>query len=85
MQAGLNSSALSLFCEHLPRKPYHTNELLHGVRIGAVSRAMLARYIQHNQPHAMYWLVFDVDRLGAAIDWNDANAPTPNLTVKNPA
>ncbi|EKS7764819.1 replication initiation protein [Edwardsiella ictaluri] len=81
----MTSPALSLFCEHLPRKPYHTNELLHGVRIGAASRAMLARYIQHNQPHAMYWLVFDVDRLGAAIDWSDVNAPTPNLTVKNPA
>ncbi|MGK3295920.1 replication initiation protein, partial [Escherichia coli] len=42
-----------------------------------------ARYIQQNQPHAQFWLVFDVDREGAAIDWSDRNAPAPNITVKN--
>ncbi|POS29173.1 plasmid replication protein, partial [Escherichia coli] len=39
---------------------------------------------QQNQPHAQFWLVFDVDREGAAIDWSDRNAPAPNITVKNP-
>ncbi|MCP6133560.1 replication initiation protein, partial [Klebsiella pneumoniae] len=37
-----------------------------------------------NQPHAMFWLGFDVDRTGAAIDWNDRNAPAPTLTITNP-
>ena len=27
---------------------------------------------------------FDVDRVGAAIDWSDRNSPAPNVTVKNP-
>jgi len=33
----------------------------------------------------MYWLAFDIDRPGAAIDWSDRGAPAPNLTVKNQA
>ncbi|MEH8576182.1 replication initiation protein, partial [Klebsiella pneumoniae] len=37
-----------------------------------------------NQPHAMFWLGFDVDRAGAAIDWSDRNAPAPTLTITNP-
>ncbi|MEH5743272.1 replication initiation protein, partial [Klebsiella pneumoniae] len=44
----------------------------------------LAKYIQFNQPHAMFWLGFDVDRTGAAIDWSDRNAPAPTLTITNP-
>ncbi len=47
-------------------------------------RAILAKYIQFNQPHAMFWLGFDVDRTGAAIDWSDRNAPAPTLTITNP-
>lgn len=44
-------------------------------RIAGKERAILAKYIQFNQPHAIFWLVFDVDRAGAAIDWSNPNAP----------
>ncbi len=47
------------------------------------ARASCTVYPQNNQPHAQFWLVFDVDREGAAIDWSDRNAPAPNITVKN--
>ncbi|MDC7892423.1 replication initiation protein, partial [Escherichia coli] len=67
-----------------PHRPYHTDDLAFGLRISGKGRALLARYIQQNQPHAQFWLVFDVDREGAAIDWSDRNAPAPNITVKNP-
>ncbi|EBP0126892.1 replication initiation protein [Salmonella enterica subsp. enterica serovar 1,4,[5],12:i:-] len=79
----MTSPALDYFTENLPRRPYHTDELVCGLRIDKVAKAVFARYIQHNPPHAMYWLVFDVDRMGAAIDWSDVNAPAPNITVKN--
>ena len=46
---------------------------------------MLAKYTQFNQPHAQFWLCFDVDRQGAAIDWSDRNAPAPTLTIMNKA
>lgn len=56
-----------------------------GLRIAGKERAILAKYIQFNQPHAQFWLCFDVDRQGAAIDWNDRNAPAPTLTIMNKA
>jgi len=80
----LNSAALELFNERLPHKPYFSDDLYFGVRIAGKERAILAKYIQFNQPHAMYWLGFDVDRIGAAIDWSDRNAPAPTLTITNP-
>ncbi|MWP60483.1 plasmid replication protein, partial [Escherichia coli] len=78
------SAALQYFEENLPHRPYHTDDLACGLRISDKGRALLARYIQQNQPHAQFWLVFDGDRVGAAIDWSDRNAPAPNVTVKNP-
>ncbi|EJC7774030.1 replication initiation protein [Escherichia coli] len=53
-------------------------------RIAGKEHAILAKYIQFNQPHAMFWLGFDVDRAGATIDWSDRNAPAPTLTITNP-
>jgi len=81
----LSNAALKLFNDRLPLKPYFTDELQYGLRIAAKERALLARYIQFNQPHAQFWLCFDVDRPGAAIDWSDRNAPAPTLTIMNKA
>jgi len=81
----LSNAALKLFNDRLPLKPYFTDELQYGLRIAGKERALLARYIQFNQPHAQYWLCFDVDRPGAAIDWSDRNAPAPTLTIMNKA
>ncbi|EFK23280.1 replicase family, partial [Escherichia coli MS 21-1] len=78
------SAVLQLFREKLPHKPYCTNDFTYGVRILPKDIAILARFIQQNQPHAQHGLAFDVDRTGAAIDWSDRNCPAPNITVKNP-
>lgn len=80
----MTSPALDLFNDRLPNKPYFSDDLHFGVRIAGKERAILAKYIQFNQPYAMFWLGFDVDRLGAAIDWSDRNAPAPTLTITNP-
>jgi len=80
----LHNAALELFNDRLPHKPYFSDDLHFGVRIAGKERAILAKYIQFNQPHAMFWLGFDVDRAGAAIDWSDRNAPAPTLTITNP-
>ncbi|HHR3209655.1 TPA: replication initiation protein [Yersinia enterocolitica] len=80
----MTNPALDLFNDRLPRKPYFSDDLHFGVRIAGKERAILAKYIQFNQPHAMFWLGFDVDRLGAAIDWSDRDAPAPTLTITNP-
>jgi len=80
----VTNPALDLFNDRLPHKPYFSDDLHFGVRIAGKERAILAKYIQFNQPHAMFWLGFDVDRIGAAIDWSDRNAPAPTLTITNP-
>lgn len=79
------ATPLTLFEKRLPKKPYSTDYLGAGLNINSVKKAIKARYIQHNGPTHQYWLVFDVDRMGAAIDWADRSCPPPNFTVKNPA
>ncbi|HBR6809340.1 TPA: replication initiation protein [Klebsiella pneumoniae] len=74
---------LEIFSERLPKKPYYTDDLATGLRIVARETAKKARYIQPNGATHKYYLVFDVDRLGAAIDWADRKAPAPNITVMN--
>jgi hypothetical protein len=80
----LNNAALELFYDRLPHKPYFTDELQCGLRIAGKERAILAKYIQYNQPQAKFWLGFDIDRPGAAIDWSDRNAPAPTMSIMNP-
>lgn len=46
--------------------------------------ALEHRYIQPNAPLEVAWLVFDLDYVGAAFAWENANLPPPTLTVINP-
>ncbi|MGQ7289815.1 replication initiation protein [Vreelandella venusta] len=78
------SGSLLQFRERLPKKPYHTDDLGDGLRIRDVQKAIQARYIQANGPTHQHWLIFDVDRSGAALDWDDRGAPPPTMTVQNP-
>lgn len=75
---------LSLFEQHLPRKPYHTDSLEAGLVIRGATRAKLSRYIQANGPTHKRWLAFDVDHAGAALSWHQRLAPPPTLVVENP-
>lgn len=69
--------------ERLPRKPYCSDELDYGVKIRTLTHALRCRYIQPNDPCRRHWLVFDVDREGAAFAWEHTVAE-PNITVVNP-
>ena len=82
--AVLKLSSAKHFRDHLPRKPYHTDNLGDGLRIRDVQKAIAARYIQPNGPTHQHWLIYDVDRSGAALDWDDRGAPPPTMTVQNP-
>lgn len=81
----LPDSSLREFRERLPKKPYHTDQLGDYLRIHRAEMALRARYIQFNGPTHQHWLVFDIDRPGAAMDWEDRHVPPPNFTVQNPA
>ncbi|PTB88391.1 replicase, partial [Pseudidiomarina aestuarii] len=82
---GSHSTNLTLFGKRLPRKPYHTDDFSTGLRIRDVQKALPARYIQPNGPTHRYWLVYDVDRSGAVLDWYDRGAPPPTIVAQNPA
>lgn len=75
---------LSLFEKRLPKKPYHTDDLVTGLKIASLQRAIRSRYIQPNGPTHRYWMVFDIDRPGAAMAWDDVQGPPPNISVMNP-
>lgn len=77
--------SLDLFVQRLPRNPYCSNSLAsEGLyrlpQVKALSRLM----IQPNTANLHVCLCFDVDREGAAIDWQDRLLPPPNLSVMNP-
>jgi hypothetical protein len=77
---------LELFTpERLPRRPYCADDLEHGLKIRPCSTAMRLPYLQLNPPHLRFWMLFDVDREGAAMAWEDANLPKPAWAAMNPA
>lgn len=78
---------LELFSDdRLPRKPYCADDFAHGVRIRSLKQALNCKYIQINPPHLRFWLVFDIDRAGGAMAWEDAKVlPYPAWSTVNKA
>lgn len=75
---------LDLFRERLPRKPYCTDELSAGLIIRGRDLALQHRYIQPNPPCLLVWLVFDVDRPGGLLAWQNGNLAAPHIGVMTP-
>lgn len=67
-----------------PRKPYCTDVLKNGLIIRPLHRAVLYKYLQPNPPHLRTHLLFDIDRPGAAIVWEQAGLLPPTWTATNP-
>lgn len=77
---------LDLFCaSRLPRKPYCVEHPGEPLKIRTLEHALKFRHIQPNPDCVRFWMVFDVDRAGAAYAWEDGNLPPPNIVVINPA
>jgi hypothetical protein len=73
------------FSSSLPYKPYCTDDFSRGLKILPLALALGKKYIQLNPPQMQTFLVFDIDRPGAALAAEDADLPAPTLTVVNPA
>ena len=74
----------SNFYQNLPHKPYCTDELGYTF-INPKPIAIKKRYLQHNPPCMVVYLVFDIDRSDAVYAWFDAGLPLPTWTAQNPA
>lgn len=85
MQATLTSpEQLELFdAERWPRKPYCATTLESGLRIRTLKIALNHPYIQANPPNLRVWSIYDIDREGGAIAWEDAMLPPPAWSATN--
>lgn len=79
-----NVTQLDLFRESLPKKPYCSNDLRFGLKIRPANTAAKHLYIEPNDRQNAAWLVFDVDRPTASIDWQDRHVAPPNWIAMNP-
>jgi hypothetical protein len=75
---------LDLFSSNLPKKPYCTDDLGAGLLIRCKSSAIQRRYIQHNPPPLLAYMVYDLDRPDSALAWDDAHLPPPAWVSVNP-
>ena len=66
-----------------PKRPYCSDDLNNGVQIRSLASALTKPYIQCNPPHLRVWSIFDVDRPGAGIAWEDCHLPPPSWATIN--
>ena len=67
----------------IPKKPYCTDDLLTGIRPRSYLHAIKHRYIQVNPPHLRVFMLFDIDREGGALAWEDNGLPMPAWATIN--
>lgn len=75
---------LDLFADagRWPKHPYCSDDKT-AREIRTLSHALRRPYIQANPPHLRVWSIYDVDRSGGAIAWEDANLPPPSWAAAN--
>lgn len=72
-----------LFQQSLPNRPYCSDDKTARL-IRTRDHAVRRLYIQHNPPAAIRWLIFDIDKCGAALSWDDAGLPPPTWSAIDP-
>lgn len=75
---------LELFKRRFPKKPFCKDEKEDIQLVRPLSSAMRRRYIQANPPALRLWMLFDVDRAGGAMAWDDAHLPEPAWVAMTP-
>jgi transposase-like protein len=75
---------LDLFAdkERWPRAPYCSDDKT-ARSIRSLLHAIKQPYIQANPPHLRVWSIFDIDREGGALAWEDAGLPPPAWSACN--
>ena len=68
-----------------PHRPYCTDDFEQGVQIRSLKQALTKVYIQANPPHLRVWSIYDIDRPGGGLAWDDANLPQPSWVTVNKA
>jgi hypothetical protein len=66
-----------------PKRPYCTDDLAHGLKVRSLDAALKRPYIQANPPHMRVWMIFDVDRQGGGLAWEEVMLPIPSWSAIN--
>ena len=75
---------LQMFCDTIPARPHATDDFKRGLRVLSKPDALKKRYIQYQiKDKVTGWLVFDIDRPGAALSAVDNNLPEPSIITCN--
>ncbi len=79
-----SAAQLDLFADpqRWPRRPYCSDDKT-ARHIRSLKSALKRSYIQANPPHLRVWSIYDVDRSGAALAWDDAGLPPPSWAAAN--
>jgi len=80
-----NNDIVNTFINNLPKKPYFVDSIGSKLKIAKKETAIKHKYIQFNDAAFYRFLVFDIDKAAAALSWENANLPAPNLAVINPS
>ena len=79
------ATALKNFTDHLPTRPYCTNDPTLGQTVRGKNVALTYANIQPNTSGKVVYLSFDVDHNDGATAFDRLNAPPPTLSIENPA
>ena len=71
------------FLAHCPRRPYCSDDLAAGLVVRPLATALHRRYIQHNPPAHLAFMVFDFDRAGVALAADDAGLAAPSWVAES--
>ena len=67
----------------LPNRPYCSDDLSSGLKIRSLLDAITRPYLQINPPHLRVWMIFDIDRAGGVLAYDDAGLPFPTWGAVN--
>ncbi|MHB8211639.1 MAG: replication initiation protein [Acidithiobacillus sp.] len=71
------------FVDHLPYKPYCTDDLTTGLQVRPTQQALTHAYLQFNSPAMVWTLAQDIDRDVDRDYFSRHKAPQPNCIVRN--
>ena len=78
-----HTTAQQFFIDHLPRRPYCTNDPHQGQTVRSAETALTFSNIQPNTSGKVVWLTYDLDHPDGATAWHRLNAPAPTLSIEN--
>lgn len=81
-----HNHALNQIQQHLPKHPYCSNNLAHGICIRTKKNALSFQYLQINTPYYQHYFILDLDYHAVMSDlfYDLVGIPLPNVVIENP-